>query len=95
MEMMAILSREYSKQIVLLDKVIVDLKLALIPYTKHAMFVQLQTDLKNALSVFNQDTLQTKEIQFLRDKSAFLEGRDYRWNVHPTPSGKNYSSREQ
>lgn len=92
-EMMAILSREYNKQITLLDTVITNLEQALILYAQHTLFSELQATLKDNLSVFNKGILQNKEIQFWRDKSAFSEGRAYRWNNHLAQS-KYYPRRE-
>lgn len=48
-EMMAILSREYNKQITLLDTVITNLELALVLYAQHTLFLELQANLKENL----------------------------------------------
>lgn len=70
-EMMSILSREYNKQIALLDTVINNLEQALIPYAQHTLFFESQTLLNENLSAFNKNILQNKEIQFWRDKRLF------------------------
>lgn len=76
--MMFILTREYNKQIVLLDTELSNLELALNPYAQHALCLDLQANLRDGLSAFNKAILQKKEIKFWRDKTAFSEERAYK-----------------
>lgn len=73
--MMAILSQEYRRQIVLLDLEISNLETALALFSGHAQFLEAQTNLKESLSTFNKGILQKKEVKFWSDKTAFSEGR--------------------
>lgn len=88
-EMMAILVREYNKQIALLDLEIGHIEVALRPFTQHALYLELQVNLRDGLSTYNRGILQKKESKFWRDKTAFSEGRAYRWNTHTPRIQKN------
>lgn len=76
---MLILSREYEKQIALLDCVIGKLEQTLSQYAQHPLFAESQICLEENLSIFNKNILHNKETQFWRDKHAFSEGYAYRW----------------
>lgn len=93
--MMAILSKEYNIQITLLYSEISNLELALASFAKHAQHLEAQTKLKDNLSAFNKNTLQKKKVIFWRDKMAFSEGREYKWNTSNTQTKKQYQPREQ
>lgn len=79
-EMMAILTREYNKQMGSLDKEIDSIDTALRPFMQHPLYLDLQANLRNGLSTYNRNVLQKKESKFWRDHAAFSEGRAYRWN---------------
>lgn len=82
--MMSILTREYTKQIAVLDKEISILELVLVPFKDHALYSKLQIKLKEHLLVFNKNILQKIETKFWRDKTAFSEGRAYKWVSNST-----------
>ncbi|XP_040191614.1 uncharacterized protein LOC120937137 [Rana temporaria] len=79
-EMMNILSREYTRQIAVVDTEIGTLEALLSPHKKHDAYIKLQTMLETNLLSFNKNILQDKEVKFWRDKSAFSEERAYKWN---------------
>lgn len=79
-EMMAILTREYNKQMVSLDKEIDNIDTSLRPFMQHTLYSDLQANLRSCLSTYNRNVLQKKESKFWRDHAAFSEGRAYKWN---------------
>ena len=93
-EMMNILSREYSRQIAILDTEICTLETLLSPHKKSDVYIKLQATLETNLLSFNKNILQDKETKFWRDKSAFSEERAYRWNNNPTQTQYKKAPRE-
>ncbi|XP_077325619.1 uncharacterized protein LOC143960693 [Lithobates pipiens] len=91
-QMMVILTKEYTRQIALLDKEICILEKALQPFASHALFVESRTKLRADLSFHNKSILGKKEAKYWRDKFAFSEGRAYKWNTN-TPPHNNTSGK--
>lgn len=82
-EMMAILTREYNKQMVLLDTEIDNIEASLRPFMQHTLYSELQANLRNDLSTYNRGVLQKKESKFWREHTAISEGRAYKWSTNP------------
>lgn len=81
----------------LLNIEIDNIEVALRPFMQHALYSELQANLRDGLSVYNRGVQKKKESKFWRDKTAFSEGRVYKCNTHIPRNKKNkhYVSQQQ
>lgn len=77
--MMTILIKEYTKQTAQLDLQLNSLEVQLAQFKGHALYLKLQTQLKEHLATYNKNILHNKETKFWRDKTSFSEGKAYKW----------------
>lgn len=78
--MMTLLSEEYNKRIVEIDKEIDKIQTQLLCFKTHSAFTEHENSLKVNLDKFIKNILLQKDKKFCRDKLALKEWQAYKWN---------------